>query len=102
MIIDVIADQTGSGGTGDTGSSLLAPVYLWDIARGQELRHFPAHQGWGRSLSFSPDGAWIGFVANGELRKVPSAGGPSVKLLEGVDPTYNNAAWLSERGLVPA
>jgi RNA polymerase sigma factor (sigma-70 family) len=47
---------SGSSGTGNTGSALLAHVYLWDVARGQELRHFPAHQGCIGSLNFSPDG----------------------------------------------
>ncbi len=47
---------SGASGTGDTGSTQLADVYVWDVARAKELRHFPAHQGWVRSLSFSPDG----------------------------------------------
>jgi len=29
---------------------------------------------------FSPDGRWVGFAADGELRKVPLAGGPAVTL----------------------
>ena len=37
---------SGSCGTGNTGSSQLADVYFWDVARAKELRHFPAHQGW--------------------------------------------------------
>ncbi len=37
---------SGSCGTGDTGSSFIADVYFWDVARAKELRHFPAHQGW--------------------------------------------------------
>ncbi len=47
---------SGSRGPGDTASSSLAEVYLWDVANGRELRHFPAHQGQVQSLSFSPDG----------------------------------------------
>ena len=47
---------SGASGTGDTGSSQLAAVYFWDVPRATELRHLPAHQGWVRSLSFSPDG----------------------------------------------
>ena len=34
----------------------------------------------GTSPFFSPDGQWVGFVANGELRKVPLSGGPAVTL----------------------
>jgi serine/threonine-protein kinase len=45
---------------------------------------------------FSPDGAWIGFVAQGQLRKVPSTGGVALKLAESVDPTYNQGAWLTD------
>jgi hypothetical protein len=45
---------------------------------------------------FSPDGAWIGFFAQGQLRKVPSAGGVSVKLAGSVDTMYNTGAWLSD------
>jgi len=47
---------SGSSGTGDTGSTLLADVYLWDVANGKELLQFPAHQACVASLSFSPDG----------------------------------------------
>ena len=45
---------------------------------------------------FSPDGAWIGFFAHGQLRRVPSTGGVSLKLAESVDPTYNHGAWLAD------
>jgi serine/threonine-protein kinase len=34
----------------------------------------------GYSPFFSPDGHWVGFGANGELRKVPLSGGPAVML----------------------
>jgi serine/threonine-protein kinase len=34
----------------------------------------------GSSPFFSPDGRWVGFWAEGELRKVPLAGGPAVTL----------------------
>jgi hypothetical protein len=45
---------------------------------------------------FSPDGAWIGFVAHGQLRRVPSAGGASLEIADSVDPTYNRGAWLKD------
>ena len=41
-------------------------------------------------------GAWIGFFANGEMRKIPSTGGASLKLADSVDPTYNHGAWLTD------
>ena len=36
-----------------------ASIHLWDVARGEELRHFPAHPELIRALSFSPDGKTI-------------------------------------------
>ncbi|HYW31009.1 MAG TPA: hypothetical protein VE869_05825, partial [Gemmatimonas sp.] len=49
---------------------------------------------------FSPDGAWIGFVAKGQLRRIPSAGGASLTLEDSVDATYNRAAWLEDGSIV--
>ena len=46
----------GSSETGRNGSTALAAVYLWDVARGEELRQIRAHQGYIGSLAFSPDG----------------------------------------------
>jgi eukaryotic-like serine/threonine-protein kinase len=45
---------------------------------------------------FSPDGAWIGFVAHGELRRIPSTGGASLKLADSVRPFFNHGAWLED------
>jgi eukaryotic-like serine/threonine-protein kinase len=41
-----------------------------------EATPIPGTEG-GNSPFFSPDGAWIGFWANGELRRVPLRGGPA-------------------------
>lgn len=49
---------------------------------------------------FSPDGAWIGFVADGEFRRIPSRGGMSVKMAEGIDSAYNRGAWLDDGSIV--
>jgi hypothetical protein len=49
---------------------------------------------------FSPDGAWIGFFANGQMRKVPSTGGASLKIAESIDPTWNHGAWLTDGSIV--
>ena len=38
----------------------------------------------GSSPFFSPDGQWVGFGADGELRKVPLSGGPAVTLCKAV------------------
>ena len=40
---------------------------------------------------YSPDGTWVGFAANGQLKKVPRAGGPSVVLCEA--PGYRGGSW---------
>jgi Tol biopolymer transport system component len=39
----------------------------------------------GHEPFFSPDGKWVGFWAGGELRKVPSRGGPAVTLCAAAD-----------------
>jgi Tol biopolymer transport system component len=49
---------------------------------------------------FSPDGAWIGFVASGQLRRIPSAGGASLKLEDSVTATFNRGAWLADGSIV--
>ena len=49
---------------------------------------------------FSPDGAWIGFVAHGQLRKIPSTGGSSIKLADSVNWDYNQGAWLDDGSIV--
>ncbi|HEY4131520.1 MAG TPA: protein kinase [Gemmatimonadaceae bacterium] len=49
---------------------------------------------------FSPDGGSIGFVANGQLRRIPIAGGAPVKLLDSVDATYAHGAWLDDGSIV--
>jgi len=49
---------------------------------------------------FSPDGAWIGFFAHGQMRRIPSAGGASLKLADSVDPTFNHGAWLDDGSVV--
>ena len=49
---------------------------------------------------FSPDGAWIGFVADGQLRRIPSTGGASLKLEDSVPVLYNRGAWLEDGSIV--
>jgi WD40 repeat protein len=57
----------GSGWAGGVQSSTLAAVYLWDVARGKELRQIPAHLYWmTSSLAFTPDGNTIA-TTGGEL-----------------------------------
>ena len=47
---------------------------------------------------FSPDGAWIGFFSDGEMKKVPINGGTSVFLADA--PTARGASWGSENTIV--
>ena len=49
---------------------------------------------------FSPDGEWIGFFAHDQLRRIPSAGGASLKLADSVDPAFNQGAWLDDGSIV--
>ncbi len=46
-----------------------------------DTRPIPGTEG-GQSPFFSPDGQWVGFWANGALRKVPVDGGPVVTIAE--------------------
>ena len=48
----------------------------------------------------SPDGRWIGFVDNRELRKVPIGGGPAVTIATLDAPTYRGAAWGPDDAIV--
>jgi Tol biopolymer transport system component len=42
---------------------------------------------------YSPDGEWIGFVADGKLKKVPAAGGPAVALCAVRYQSFWGASW---------
>jgi len=48
-------------------------------------------EGGGRNPFFSPDGQWVGFYAEYELRKVPISGGAAVKLCDADNP--HGASW---------
>ena len=47
---------------------------------------------------FSPDGRWIGFWADGALRKIPSAGGPVVAIVD--TPAIYGADWGTDDTVV--
>lgn len=49
---------------------------------------------------FSHDGAWIGFVAHGQLRRIPTAGGATLTLEDSVPTIYNRGAWLEDGSIV--
>ena len=50
--------------------------------------------GWGPF--FSPDGAWIGFFANGRMRRVPAAGGGTVDIAS-MKEFLSGATWSDDR-----
>ena len=47
---------------------------------------------------FSPDGRWIGFFAEGKLKKIPVAGGAPVVLCDATNP--RGGAWLPDNSIV--
>ena len=47
---------------------------------------------------FSPDGGWLGFYADGKLKKIPSGGGPVIVLCSA--PEGAGATWLSDDTIV--
>ena len=48
---------------------------------------------------YSPDGEWLGFVADGKLKKVPAAGGPAVSLCDVRYQSFWGASW-GDNGLI--
>jgi serine/threonine-protein kinase len=42
---------------------------------------------------FSPDGRWIGFWADGQLRKIPAQGGPATAICDVAEPSPFGASW---------
>ncbi|MGH9400015.1 MAG: protein kinase domain-containing protein, partial [Thermoanaerobaculia bacterium] len=53
----------------------------------------------GRSPFFSPDGQWIGFFAEGKLKKIPAGGGPPQTICDGVT-AYRGAAWAEDDAII--
>jgi tRNA A-37 threonylcarbamoyl transferase component Bud32 len=46
--------------------------------------------------AFSPDGRWIAFATDGEIRKVPREGGPALTLAEGAARIWNAITWIDD------
>ena len=49
---------------------------------------------------YSPDGAWIGFFADGKLKKIPSAGGTPIEICDA--PANSRGAWGDDDTIVIA
>jgi serine/threonine-protein kinase len=49
---------------------------------------------------FSPDGEWIAFVADGQLKKVRATGGATVTLADSAAAGFGGVAWLDDNTLV--
>ena len=81
-------------------SPLAGPGQLFIKRRDEVVARPLAGTEGGSGPFFSPDGAWIGFVANGQLRRVPSTGGTSLKLADSVNATFNRGAWMEDGSIV--
>jgi serine/threonine-protein kinase len=81
-------------------SPLTGPGQLYIKRRDEVIARPLAGTEGGSGPFFSPDGAWIGFVANGQLRRIPSTGGASLKFADSVDATFNRGAWLEDGSIV--
>lgn len=81
-------------------SPLVGPGQLYLKRRDEVVARPLAGTEGGSGPFFSPDGAWIGFVAGGQLRRVPSNGGASSVLTDSVSVDFNRGAWLDDGSIV--
>lgn len=81
-------------------SPLTGPGQLYLKRRDEIVARPLAGTEGGSGPFFSPDGASIGFVANGQLRKIPIAGGAPFTLADSIDAQYNRGAWLEDGSIV--
>ena len=81
-------------------SPLTGPGQLYVKRRDEVVARPLAGTEGGAGPFYSPDGAWIGFVADGQLKRVPSTGGASLKLEDSVSVVYNRGAWLEDGSIV--
>ncbi len=48
---------------------------------------------------FSPDGEWIGFFANGQIKKVSPAGGTALAVCD-VETPFSGASWSADGNII--
>ena len=73
------------------------PALFMRLAVSQAVTMMPGTEG-GVMPFFSPDGAWVGFYANGRMRKVPVAGGAPSDICAMT--LAHGAAWLPDNTIV--
>jgi len=73
----------------------VSRIFVRDFAEG-EARPLPGTED-SQDPFFSPEGRWVGFFANGKLKKVPISGGPALTIC---DSPGSDAVWLDDGTIV--
>jgi serine/threonine-protein kinase len=72
----------------------------WKSRTGIDATAIPTMDG-ALTPTFSPNGQWVAFVLNGQLRKQPLSGGTSITLVDGVSGgTAHALAWMDDDTIV--
>jgi serine/threonine-protein kinase len=81
-------------------ATVAPPALLW-MKRQRELaaRPMPGTEG-AFYPTFSPDGQWVAFVADGRLKKVKLDGTTSITLADSSISTFGGAAWLEDGSIL--
>ncbi|HSB54739.1 MAG TPA: protein kinase [Gemmatimonadales bacterium] len=88
--------RIGGGGVGLGGITHLMVRDRWDL----QPRPIGGTDG-ADGPFFSPDGQWIGYIADGKVYKVAAAGGAQpVQLADGANPILAGGAWLEDGRVV--